>query len=163
GSTRIPAAANGIIGFKQSAGLIPHDAAPDAFANISSINPMSRTVLDAALMLDAMAGRHASDPYAAGVPPEGFAAAVRARGSLAAARLGWRPLLGTQVIDREVLDLTERAALALGKLGAPVEPMDDEIEPVEPIWFAYSSAIWNARFGDALPTWGKKMSPTLIK
>jgi aspartyl-tRNA(Asn)/glutamyl-tRNA(Gln) amidotransferase subunit A len=41
GSTRIPAAANGVVGLKQSAGVVPHDMAPEVFANISSINPMA--------------------------------------------------------------------------------------------------------------------------
>jgi aspartyl-tRNA(Asn)/glutamyl-tRNA(Gln) amidotransferase subunit A len=58
GSTRIPAACNGVVGFKQSAGVIPHDMSPEAFANVSSINPVARTVLDTALMLEVMAGQH---------------------------------------------------------------------------------------------------------
>ena len=37
------------------------------------------------------------------------------------------------------------------------------MEPVEPIWFAYSSAMWNARFRDLLPKWGNKLSPTLVR
>ncbi len=53
--------------------------------------------------------------------------------------------------------------MALGELGATVEPMDDDLEPVEPIWFAYASALWNARFRDALPQWRNKLSPTLIR
>jgi aspartyl-tRNA(Asn)/glutamyl-tRNA(Gln) amidotransferase subunit A len=53
--------------------------------------------------------------------------------------------------------------MALGQLGASVEPMDDDMEPVEPIWFAYSSAMWNARFRDLLPQWGNRLSPTLVK
>ena len=44
GSTRIPAAANGVVGFKQSAGVVPHDMSPEVFANFSSINPMARVV-----------------------------------------------------------------------------------------------------------------------
>jgi aspartyl-tRNA(Asn)/glutamyl-tRNA(Gln) amidotransferase subunit A len=53
--------------------------------------------------------------------------------------------------------------MALGELGASVEPMDDDMQPVEPIWFAYSSAMWNARFRDLLPKWGNKLSPTLVR
>ena len=67
------------------------------------------------------------------------------------------------MIDSQVLDLTERAAMALGELGATVEPMDDDMEPIEPMWFAYASALWNARFRDALPQWHNKLSPTLIR
>ena len=163
GSTRIPAACNGVVGFKQSSGVVPHDMSPDVFANFSSINPMARTVMDAALMLEAMAGMHPSDPYSYGMPASGFVAAARPEGSLEGLRIAWRPLLGNTVVDSEVLELCERAALSLGELGASVEPMDDDLEPVEPIWFAYASAMWNGRFRDQLPKWGSKLSPTLLK
>jgi len=163
GSTRIPAAANGVVGFKQSAGVVPHDMAADVFANISSINPISRTVMDAALMLEAMAGQHACDPYSYGAPATGFVAAARPQGSLSGMRVAWRPLMANTAIDSQVLDLCERAAMALGELGAIVEPMDDDLEPVEPIWFAYASALWNARFRDALPQWRDRLSPTLVR
>ncbi|HEU0058607.1 MAG TPA: amidase, partial [Hyphomicrobiaceae bacterium] len=143
GSTRIPAACNGVIGFKQSAGLIPHDMSPELFANVSSINPMTRTVADCGLMLEVMAGEHPSDPYSYGAPARGFIAAARPEGDLHGLRVAWRPLMANHVIDREVLDLTERAGLALSELGANVEPMDDDLEPVEPAWFAYTSALWN--------------------
>jgi aspartyl-tRNA(Asn)/glutamyl-tRNA(Gln) amidotransferase subunit A len=163
GSTRIPAACNGVVALKQSAGVIPHDMAPEVFANVSSINPMARTVMDTALMLEAMAGQHPSDPFSYGAPSSGFVAAARPEGSLNGIRIAWRPLLANTVIDSEVLAACEAAAMALGELGASVEPMDDDMEPVEPIWFAYSSAMWNARFRDLLPQWGNRLSPTLLR
>jgi aspartyl-tRNA(Asn)/glutamyl-tRNA(Gln) amidotransferase subunit A len=163
GSTRIPAACNGVVGFKQSAGVVPHDMAPELFANFSSINPMTRSVTDCALMLDSMAGEHPSDPYSYGAPAGGFVAAVRTLGTLAGLRVAWRPLMGNAVIDSQVLDLSERAAIALNELGATVEPMDDDLEPVEPAWFAYASALWNARFNDQLPRWRNGLSPTLLR
>ncbi|HJZ32523.1 MAG TPA: amidase [Hyphomicrobiaceae bacterium] len=163
GSTRIPAACNGVVGFKQSAGLIPHDMATELFANFSSINPMTRTVADCALMLEIMAGEHPSDPYSYGQPATGFVAAAQPVGSLAGLRVAWRPLMANSVIDSQVLDLCERAAIALGELGASVEPMDDDLDPVEPAWFAYASALWNARFRAALPRWGNTLSPTLLR
>jgi aspartyl-tRNA(Asn)/glutamyl-tRNA(Gln) amidotransferase subunit A len=162
GSTRIPAAANGVVGFKQSAGVIPHDMAAEVFANVSSINPMARTVGDTALMLEAMAGPDASDPYALAAPRGAFAAAAQPHGSLKDVRIAWRPLLGNSVIDGEVLAQCEGAAMTLAGLGASVELMEDDIEPVEPIWFAYSSAMWNARFREALPQWRDRLSPTLV-
>jgi aspartyl-tRNA(Asn)/glutamyl-tRNA(Gln) amidotransferase subunit A len=163
GSTRIPAACNGVVGFKQSSGVVPHDTAPDLFANFSSINPMARTVMDTALMLEAMAGPDPCDPYAMGMPSTGFVAAAMPEGSLKGNRVAWRPLLGNSVLDREVFALCESAALALGELGARVEPMDDDLEPVEPMWFPYACAMWHARFGDALPKWRDKLSPTLLR
>ncbi len=44
GSSRIPAACCGVVGFKQTLGLVPHDLTPDGFGNQSHITPMTRTV-----------------------------------------------------------------------------------------------------------------------
>jgi aspartyl-tRNA(Asn)/glutamyl-tRNA(Gln) amidotransferase subunit A len=49
GSSRIPAACCGVVGFKQTLGLVPHDLTPDGFGNQSHITPMTRTVMDTAL------------------------------------------------------------------------------------------------------------------
>lgn len=62
GSARIPAACNGIVGFKQSHGLIPHSQAGDRFGNISYISPMARNTADTTALLRAMAGGHDEDP-----------------------------------------------------------------------------------------------------
>ena len=66
GSTRIPAAANGMVGLKQSNGVIPHSQVADAFGNYTYVTPMTRTVEDTGLMLWAMAGPHPSDPWSIG-------------------------------------------------------------------------------------------------
>jgi aspartyl-tRNA(Asn)/glutamyl-tRNA(Gln) amidotransferase subunit A len=113
--------------------------------------------------LESMAGEHPSDPYSYGAPAGGFVAHLSALGSLKGLRVAWRPLMANTVIDSQVLDLSERAAITLNELGATVEPMDDDLEPVEPAWFAYASAMWNARFSDQLPRWSNSLSPTLLR
>jgi aspartyl-tRNA(Asn)/glutamyl-tRNA(Gln) amidotransferase subunit A len=163
GSTRIPAACNGVVGFKQSLGLVPHDMAPEAFGNLSYITPTTRMVMDTALMLEAMAGWHPSDPHSFGMPMSGFLDAARPEGDLKGVRVAWRPFLGNTVIDSETLTLCEEASDCLGDLGATVEPMGDDMEPTEPIWLVLSTALWNARFGDLLPKWRDRMSPTLVR
>src|SRR4029079_12744634 len=70
GSSRLLAACCGVVGFKQTLGLVPHDLTPDGFGNQSHITPMTRTVRDAALMLQAMAGPPPCDPQSlAGAGP----------------------------------------------------------------------------------------------
>lgn len=162
GSTRIPAAANGLVGLKQSIGMIPHDIAPDAFSNMSYITPMTRTVMDTALMLEAMAGWHPSDPHSFGMTAKGAVAAAHGDGELKGLKFAWRPYLANTVIDHEVLSTCEAAAMAFSELGAQVELMADDLEPTEPFWLTLSTALWNARFGDALPKWRDKLSPTLV-
>ena len=46
GSTRIPASCNGVVGIKQSNGVIPHSQVQDAFGNQTYVTPMTRTVMD---------------------------------------------------------------------------------------------------------------------
>src|SRR5882762_681615 len=74
GSSRIPAACCGIVGFKQTLGLVPHDLTPDGFGNQSHITPMTRTIMDTALMLQAMAGPHRCDPHSLGLAVPDFVA-----------------------------------------------------------------------------------------
>ena len=162
GSTRIPAAACGLVGFKQSIGLVPHDTAPDAFSNMSYITPMTRTVMDTALMLEAMSGWHPSDPHSFGMAADGAVAAARGEGDMKGLRVAWRPYLANTIVDREYLALVEHAAEAFGELGATVEPMGDDLEPTEPFWLTLSTALWNARFSDVPAEWRDKLSPTLV-
>jgi aspartyl-tRNA(Asn)/glutamyl-tRNA(Gln) amidotransferase subunit A len=163
GSTRIPAACCGVVGFKQSLGLVPHDMAPDTFGNMSYITPTTRTVMDTALMLEAMGGADPSDIHSFGASTEGLVAAARGEGDLKGLRIAWRPYVGNTVVDSEVLHRCEQVADALGDLGATVEPMGDDMEPTEPMWLVVSTALWNARFADQLPKWRDKMSPTLVR
>src|SRR5213595_2953597 len=108
GSSRIPAACCGAVGFKQTLGLVPHDLTPDGFGNQAHITPMARTVRDTALMLQAMAGPHRCDPHSLGLAVPDFVAAARPEGDLSGVRIAWRPLLGNTMLAREVREACER-------------------------------------------------------
>jgi aspartyl-tRNA(Asn)/glutamyl-tRNA(Gln) amidotransferase subunit A len=162
GSTRIPAAANGVVGFKQSQGLVPHDMSGEAFGNLSYITPTTRTVHDTALMLDAMAGPDECDPHSFGMTMGGLARAVDEARDLEGVRVAWRPFLGNTVIDDAVLALTRATAFGLEEHGARLAEMADDMQPTEPMWLVLSTALWRARFADKLPEWRDRMSPTLV-
>src|ERR1700754_1373197 len=82
GSTRIPAACNGVVGLKQSNGVIAHSQALDAFGNQTYVTPMTRTVADTALMMQAMAGEDSCDPSSIGMPVPDFIGTDAPRGDL---------------------------------------------------------------------------------
>jgi len=92
GSIRIPAAFSGIFGLKPTFGRVAIYP-PSAFGDVSHVGPMSRTVADAALMLDAMKGPDARDWYS--LPDDGIAYrdAVH-RGSLKGKRVALSATLG---------------------------------------------------------------------
>jgi len=163
GSGRIPAACNGVVGFKQTLGLIPHDLTPDGFGNQSYIMPITRTVMDSALMLQAMADPDPCDPHSLGLPVEDFIAAARPEGELRGLRIAWRPYLGNLKVAREVMALCEAAVAVLAELGAVVEPMEDDFENTEPVWLVLTQSFWNARFRRYVPEFGARMSSTLLR
>src|SRR5437016_10238924 len=109
GSSRIPAACCGVLGFKQTLGLVPHDLTPDGFGNQSHITPLTRTVMDAALMLEAMAGPDRCDPHSLGLPAPDFIGGARAEGDLKGLRIAWRPLLGNGIVASEIRTACEKA------------------------------------------------------
>jgi len=162
GSIRIPAACCGIVGLKPTLGRVPHDQAADAFGNLAYLGPMTRTVADAALMLEVMAGPDACDPYAVGAQPERFADAAQADGDLAGWRIGWRPLLGNEAIDCDVLGLATAGVQSLAGLGAEVETIDAPFENTEAFWLAITQSIWASRFQDYAATAREQMDPTLL-
>ncbi len=163
GSTRIPAACNGVVGFKKSLGLVPHDTAPDAYGNTSYIDPTSRTVRDCALMLEAMAGSHHCDPHSYFLPATGFVAAVDTARDLAGVRMRWRPFLGNTMVDDEVLAGCHEAAQSFAAHGADVTDMEDDFAPAEPIFQTLWSSLLNARFRQFVPEFGDRMSETLLR
>jgi amidase len=62
GSIRIPSAYCGIVGHKPTHGLVPYTGAFPIEQTIDHVGPMTRTVADAALVLDVIAGRDGLDP-----------------------------------------------------------------------------------------------------
>ncbi|MCX8132803.1 MAG: amidase family protein [Roseococcus sp.] len=64
GSLRNPAAFNGIVGYRPSAGLVPNERRGHGWNVLSVLGPMARDVPDLCLMLSAMAGDDAGDPLA---------------------------------------------------------------------------------------------------
>jgi aspartyl-tRNA(Asn)/glutamyl-tRNA(Gln) amidotransferase subunit A len=119
GSIRVPASFTGIVGLKPSFGKVPAYP-PSAFGDVAHIGPMARRVADAKAMLDAMAGRDASDWRQ---PPIEYPKRPLRQVSLRGARIGyWRqPPCG--MLDPQTGRVVDAAVQALADAGAEVEPV----------------------------------------
>jgi aspartyl-tRNA(Asn)/glutamyl-tRNA(Gln) amidotransferase subunit A len=160
GSTRIPAACNGVAGFKQGLGVVPQEYAQDGFGNISYITPMTRTVADTALMLDVMAGPDVRDPLTTGRARPGFLPALEAAGDVRDVRIGWRALLGNKLVATDVVAACEAA---LRVLGAEVAELTAPFENPERVWFVNNGTYRMAQFGHYLREHRAIMCPTFVR
>jgi len=128
GSVRIPSALCGVVGFKPSFGRIPLTDRPDAFAGHTPFvhhGSHGRTVADAALLADVMAGPHPRDPFS--LPDDGvdFRGAVdRPVEDLSVA---YSPDLGTWPLDPRVRSTVDDAVEALADAGAEVTAVDVDL------------------------------------
>src|SRR5215470_16977224 len=92
GSIRIPASFCGIVGHKPTFGRVAAYP-PSAFGDVAHVGPMTRTIEDAALMLDAMKGPDSRDWHS--LPDDGIAYRERIlKGSLKGKRIALSPTLG---------------------------------------------------------------------
>jgi amidase len=123
GSLRNPASCCGVVSVKPSYGLVPKETRPDGFNSHSPfavLGPMARSVEDAGLMLDVLAGQDDVDPFS--VPAEGDYAAAAAGGVPAEEfSVGYSPDLDRFAVAQSVRDACREAVDALADAGAAVE------------------------------------------
>ena len=146
GSIRIPAAFCGIFGHKPSFGLVPQFP-PSAVGDLSHLGPMTRTVRDAALMLNAIAGADARDrlSWSSGVDyVDGL------DGGVSGLRVAWSATLGYAEVASDVRESTERAAMAFRELGCEVVAVDPGLADPAPILDAMWSAAMAGYFAGRL-------------
>lgn len=138
GSVRQPAAYNGVVGFKPSAGLVPIYP-PTRTGAIGHYGPMARTVDDVVLLLDAIAG---ADSRVTGSTDRSFHAL--SRGGVQGWRIAYAPTVNGHRVDDEVADIIVRRAERLVDAGATVEQIDLNVDGIEQVWDAlYLSAIFD--------------------
>lgn len=138
GSVRIPAAFTGVVGFKPSYGRVP--AFPiSTMGFLAHLGPLTRTVADAALAMNAIGRPDARDMTALVTePPDHLADLGR---GIAGLRIGFSARLGgDHLVDPEIAELVRSAALAFEALGATVEEADPEFsDPIETL-----TTLWSA-------------------
>jgi amidase len=123
GSIRIPSACCGLFGLKPQRGRVTTAPHPHLWWALGTVGPLTRSVLDSALVYDAVRGNLDGDLHRAGEVGSFVAAAQRDPGRL---RIGWstRPVtLGVRPDPRHVRAVEETVRL-LTELGHDVREVD---------------------------------------
>ena len=142
GSIRIPAGFSGIYGLKPSFGRVPaYPLSP--FGTVAHVGPMTRTVEDAALMMNEIAKPDARDwtslPYDERDYMKKLGKGVKGM------KIAFSPTLGHVSVDPEVAKLVKKAVKVLESLGAEVEQVDpgfaDPASCFRVLWWSGARAL----------------------
>lgn len=161
-STRLPAACTGVVGFKPTLGLVPHNQVPDGFQNFIHLGILSRTIADCALALGVLAGEHGSDPLSMGAAGGDYMTGL-AGNDIKGLRFAFRPLLGNDVLADEVRAACEAAVTVFEGLGGSMSRIDEKFENAEPTWRILQQSNWAVRFGKDMEERGDRMDPSLVE
>jgi len=141
GSTRIPACFCGVFGLKGTYGRVPKRIEPWGVSQFSCLDTTARTVRDAALMINVMAGPDRLDYTCIKTAPPDFLKALDGR--LNKLRIAFSPDLRYDVkVDPEVKSAFEAAVRVFEELGHEVEEAAPAIDAPFAIWDVVAG-VWN--------------------
>ncbi len=158
GSLRIPANFCGIYAIKPTLGRVSGytglggPPVPNIF---SQAGPLTRTVRDAALLLQVMAGFDRRDQASIRQTPPDFMAATER--DIDGLRIGWSADFGFAPVSPEVVDRTYKAAVAFDDLGCAVEEANmvlpepyDSFGPIQSAGAYHMFAQYLDEYGDRM-------------
>ena len=151
GSVRIPASFTGTVALKATYGLVAmYPSSP--YGTLSHAGPQTRTVTDAAMLLDVIAGRDWRDWSA--LPPPGRSFVEGLDGGVAGMRIGLSMDLGYGQNDAEVTAAVRAAADVLAGAGAEIEEVQldlrDPVDAFHVLWFTGAAKVLEPYGPDAL-------------
>ncbi|PKB78448.1 MAG: hypothetical protein BZY88_18515 [SAR202 cluster bacterium Io17-Chloro-G9] len=146
GSIRNPSSFCGLFGIKPTLGRVPRAGGLGRPApNLTSQpGPMARTVRDAAMLLQVLAGHDPRDPMCLRDVPVDYLANLD--DGVRGLRVAWSPDLGFATIDPEVVEITARAARLFEELGCSVDQppfgLDDPATAFRTIFYTNNFASY---------------------
>lgn len=141
GSIRIPASFTGTFGLKPTFGYVPQWPA-SAMGSLSHLGPMTRTVVDAEIMMQVITGPDSRDGNAG---PSYARTVDKPLKSLAGWRIAYSPDLGYVKVNSDIAIVVAAAVNKLRDLGADVVEIEpgftDPLQVFETLWFAGAARI----------------------
>jgi aspartyl-tRNA(Asn)/glutamyl-tRNA(Gln) amidotransferase subunit A len=160
GSIRIPSSFTGIFGLKPTHGRVPAYP-PSPFSEVAHIGPMTRSIEDAALMLQIMAQPDRRDWQAVttGAPDYRSGLTDGVRGL----RIGYSADLGFAKVDPEIAKFVSDACKKLEGMGAMIVPADLDLSGARQAFRAYWCGGLSLLVSKFDPELREKVDPALLK
>ncbi|HME55243.1 MAG TPA: amidase [Candidatus Lokiarchaeia archaeon] len=163
GSIRHPATMCGVVGFKATLGRVPYWPRRGMAGDTTThVGPLTRTVTDAALMLDALKGNHLMDRYSLPDDPVSYASNVNKHPDHLV--IGFTTDFGNvKAIEPEVehafLDSVEK----LEQFGWDVHPAIVKVKSPEDSFSIIYPSLFAYDLKSKLKEWADKMDPDVVR
>ncbi len=162
GSTRIPASYSGCYGIKTTPGRIPLGPRPIlSNETIAVMGPLTRTVEDAALILDCVVGYHPSAPES--IPHPGKSYVENLDKLPSGLKIAFSPTLGYARGQHDVMSQVEEAVKSFEEMGHKVELWEDGIPDPAEAWAMLMNCGSFYMAKDILEEHRKELGFTLVK
>jgi aspartyl-tRNA(Asn)/glutamyl-tRNA(Gln) amidotransferase subunit A len=151
GSVRIPASFTGTVALKPTYGLVPMYP-PSPYGTLAHAGPITRTVTDAAMMLDVLVGFDARDWSALPTPSTSFVSGLQ--DGVEGLRIAFSADLGIGSNEPDVDAAVHAARQMFVEAGADVDEVDlglsDPVDAFHVLWFAGAAKVVQPFGEDAL-------------
>jgi amidase len=160
GSLRNPGNFNNVVGFRNSAGLVPRWPNGMPWIPLSVKGALARTVSDVALMLQALAGYDERDPNSTRIDPATFAQPLER--SFSGVRISWSPDLGGLPLDPRVRGVIDAARPVFEDLGTGIAETAPDLSLADSVFRDLRAFGLAAGMGDLLKTHRDQIKPEAI-
>jgi amidase len=168
GSLRNPGNFNNVVGFRPTPGRTPYYPTPDAWATLSVIGPIARSVEDAAFLLSAMAGPDSRSPISITEPGARFAKPLGR--SFRKTRVAWWPQLDCRLragddvipVDPRVTKVLEARRKVFENLGCIVEEAHPDLTGADEAFNVLRALSFAQRYAELMKKHRDKMKQTVI-
>ena len=139
GSIRFPSMANGVVGLKPTYGRVSRHGVLPLAESLDHVGPMTRTVSDAAIVLQAIAGNDPNDPTSLKEPVPDILGEIGQ--GVSGTRVGFDVRYATDGVDPDLVASIETALEMLDELGAEIVTVEMPEFPASLVdaWFAMCS------------------------
>ena len=161
GSIRIPSSFCGVFGFKPSFGRVPQYGGFPGWETLACTGPITRTVEDAALAMEVIAGRDDRDRFS--LPDTELHCLPFLGVDLKGLKIAWSKDLGHAIVDPQVLKITEAAVKTFASLGCSVEVASPEVGNPENAYLIVGAVRLATVLQNKMEEWADQITPALAR
>lgn len=158
GSIRYPSAVNGCVGLKPTYGRVSRHGVFALAASMDHVGPMTRTVEDAAIMFEAMAGVDPLDPSS--LPDAVPSVRAELGQGIKGLRIGFDRPYATHKVGADVVQAMDQVLAELTRLGATVVDVTmPDVSTINSAWFELCTAEAAAAHAPTFPSRANDYGP----